>query len=147
MYSRSASPTLVAGPAAVNGTRTGRLVRRVIVALLIGSGILTLAYSALSIYIATQLVYAPQKPLYATPASLGLQFRDVIFPSREDQVQLRGWFIPGILPGGRLTVQRTIIASHGSRATPPDQPAHLPNLPLPFPPHGFAILSIGLSGN
>jgi fermentation-respiration switch protein FrsA (DUF1100 family) len=147
MYSRSASPTLVAGPAAVNGTRTGRLVRRVIVALLIGSGILTLAYSALSIYIATQLVYAPQKPLYATPASLGLQFRDVIFPSREDQVQLRGWFIPGILPGGRLTVQRTIIAVHGSRANRADQAAGLLNLSVAFAQHGFAVLAFDMRGN
>lgn len=147
MYSRSASPTLVAGPAAVKGTRTGRLFRRAVVALLLVSGILTLAYSSLSIYIATQLVYAPQKPLYATPASLGLQFKDVTFPSREDQVQLRGWFIPGILPGGRLTAQRTIIAVHGSRANRADQAAGLLNLSAAFARHGFAVLAFDMRGN
>src|SRR5260370_38015088 len=147
MFSRSSSSTLVAVPTAAKGTRTGRLLRRVVVAMLIVSGILTLAYSSLSIYIATQLVYAPQKPIYATPASLGLQFRDVTFPSREDQVQLRGWFIPGIMPGGRLTSQRTIIAVHGSRTNRADQAAGLLDLSAAFAHHGFAVLAFDMRGN
>src|SRR5215831_13952568 len=77
---------------------TNRLLRWIVVALLIVSVVVTTAYTALSIYIATQLVYVPQKPLYATPASLGLQFKYVTFTSRIDQVQLQGWYIPGVLP-------------------------------------------------
>ncbi|MGZ3610775.1 MAG: hypothetical protein ACXVBU_12005, partial [Ktedonobacteraceae bacterium] len=73
--------------------KTDRLLRWVVVALLIVSIIVTTAYTALSIYIATKLVYVQQKPLYATPALLGLQFKYVTFPSRMDQVQLKGWFI------------------------------------------------------
>ena len=60
--------------------KTDRLLRWVVVALLIVSIIVTTAYTALSIYIATQLVYKPQTPIYATPASLGLQFKYVTFP-------------------------------------------------------------------
>ncbi|MGZ3630028.1 MAG: hypothetical protein ACXVDN_20495, partial [Ktedonobacteraceae bacterium] len=78
--------------------KTDRLLRWVVVALLIVSIIVTTAYTALSIYIATKLVYVPQKPLYATPDSMGLQFKYVTFPSRIDQVQLKGWYIPGVLP-------------------------------------------------
>src|SRR6266699_228822 len=92
--------------------KTDRLLRWIVVALLVISVIVTTAYTALSIYIATQLVYAPQKPIYATPASLGLQFKYVTFASREDQVQLKGWFIPGVLPDGTLTAKRTIITVH-----------------------------------
>ncbi len=147
MLSRSSSFATATVQTAAKGTRTGRLLRRIVVTMLIVSGILTLAYSGLSIYIATQLVYAPQKSIYATPASLGLQFRYVTFPSRGDHVQLRGWFIPGILPGGRLTAQRTIIAVHGSRANRADKAAGLLNLSAEFARHGFAVLAFDMRGN
>ena len=101
--------------------KTNRLLRWIVVALLIVSVIVTTAYTALSIYIATKLVYAPQTPIYATPASLGLQFKYVTFPSRIDQVQLKGWYIPGVLPNGHLTSQRTIIMVHGTRTNRADK--------------------------
>jgi uncharacterized protein len=53
----------------------------------------TAAYSAVSMYIATQIQVAKQTPAYATPASLGVQYKDVTFPSRDDHLQLQGWFI------------------------------------------------------
>src|SRR5205823_13115419 len=101
--------------------RTDRLLRWIVVALLIVSVIVTMAYTALSIYIATQLVHVPQKPLYDTPASLGLQFKYVTFPSRVDQVQLKGWYILGVLPNGPLTSHRTIVMVHGQRANRADK--------------------------
>ena len=91
---------------------SARRARRIVAAFLIFSAVLTSAYTALSLYISTQLVYAPQQPLYATPALFGMQFHRITFPSRVDHVQLRGWFIPGVLPGGHLTAQRTIIMVH-----------------------------------
>ncbi len=141
--SSSATPAVQTAP---KGARTGRLLRRVIVAMLIVSGILMLAYSALSLYITTQLVYTAPKPIYATPASLSLQFKYVTFPSREDHVLLRGWFIPGVLPGGRLTAQRTIIAVHGTRANRADKAAGLLNLTGEFARHGFAVLAFDMRG-
>src|SRR5437762_1857248 len=125
---------------------TGRLLRWIVVALLIVSVIVTMAYTALSIYIATQLVYMPQKPLYATPASLGLQFKYVTFPSRVDQVQLKGWYIPGVLPDGKLTSQRTLIVVHGNRTNRTDQKAGLLNLSGALARHGFAILAFDMRG-
>jgi fermentation-respiration switch protein FrsA (DUF1100 family) len=126
--------------------KTNRFLRRVVVSLLIVSVLVTTAYTALSIYIATQLVYVPQKPLYATPASLGLQFKYVTFPSRIDQVQLKGWFIPGVLPNGKLTSQRTIIMVHGNGANRADKSAGLLNLSVDLARHGFAILAFDMRG-
>ncbi len=126
--------------------KTGRLLRWIVVALLIVSVIVTTAYTALSISIATQLVYVPQKPLYATPASLGLQFKYVTFPSRIDHVQLKGWYIPGVLPNGKLTSQRTIIVVHGTRTNRTDQKAGLLNLSGALARHGFAILAFDMRG-
>ncbi len=126
--------------------KTDRLLRWIVVTLLIVSVVVTTAYTALSIYIATQLVYVPQKPIYATPASLGLQFKYVSFPSREDQVQLKGWFIPGVLPGGKLTAQRTLIMVHGTRTNRADKDAGLLNLSVALARHGFAILAFDMRG-
>jgi pimeloyl-ACP methyl ester carboxylesterase len=126
--------------------KTDRLLRWVVAALLLISVIVTTAYTAISIYIATQLVYTPQKPLYATPASLGLQFKYVTFPSRVDQVQLKGWFIPGVLPNGKLTSQRTIILVHGTRANRADKSAGLLNLSGDLASHGFAVLAFDMRG-
>ena len=126
---------------------TDHLLRWIVVALLIVSVIVTTAYTALSIYIATQLVYAPQKPIYATPASLGLQFKYVTFLSRTDQVQLKGWYIPGVLPNGNLTSQRTIIMVHGDRTNRADKDAGLLNLSGDLARHGFAVLAFDMRGS
>src|SRR5207247_2198159 len=88
--------------------------RRLVAALLIATGVLTASYAGLSIYVATRLVYAPQEPIAATPAALGLAFHDVSFRSRGDGLLLRGWFIPGLLPDGRMTAQRAVIVVHGA---------------------------------
>ncbi len=123
-----------------------RLLRRIVVVLLIVSVIVTAAYTALSIYIATKLVYVPQKPLYATPASLGLQFKYVTFPSRVDKVQIKGWYIPGVLPNGNLTTQRTIIMVHGTRTNRVDKAAGLLDLSVDLARRGFAILAFDMRG-
>ncbi len=125
---------------------TDRLLRWIVVGLLIVSVIVITFYTALSIYIATKLVYVPQKPIYATPASMGLQFKYVTFPSREDQVQLKGWFIPGVLPNGNLTSQRTIIMVHGTRTNRADKDAGLLKLSGELARHGFAVLAFDMRG-
>ena len=68
--------------------------------------VLAFSYAGLSILLATQLVYVPQQPILKTPAALGLSYRNVSFPSREDHFMLQGWFIPGGLPSGQLTARR-----------------------------------------
>src|SRR5437588_12754924 len=140
----SSSPPAV--PITQVAAKTGRGIRRLVTSLLIISALLTTVYSALSIYIATRLVYAPQKPLYSTPAALGMQFKYVTFPSREDHVQLQGWFIPGVLPNGNLTSQRTIVFVHGSRTNRADQPSGLLNLSVAFARKGFAVLAFDMRG-
>ena len=107
----------------------------------------TTSYAAISIYIGTQIQGEPHVPMYATPASLGLQYKDVTFPSREDQVQLKGWFIPGVLPNGQLTSQRTIIMLHGQIANRAAQDSGLLNLSGDLAHRGFAILAFDMRGN
>ncbi len=146
MSSHLFSPVVPASQSREGAKKPDRLLRWFVVALLVFSLIVITAYTALSIYIATQLAYAPQTPLYATPTSLGLQFKYVTFPSRVDQVQLKGWFIPGVLPNGKLTSQRTIIMVHGMRTNRADKAAGLLDLSGDLARHGFAVLAFDMRG-
>src|SRR2546423_4627692 len=141
--SSSVEPTIQSQPGAATNGRNWRIF---VVALLIISGLLTSAYTALSLYIATRLVYVAQKPLYSTPAAFGLKYQNITFPSREDHIQLRGWLIPGVLPGGTLTVQRTIIVVHGTRTNRADKDAGLLNFSVALARHGFAVLAFDMRG-
>jgi len=75
--------------------------------------VVTTAYVVVVGYGATQLANVARLPLHTDPTHYGLQYQNVSFTSREDHVQLVGWFIPGILPDKSLTTQRTIIMVHG----------------------------------
>ncbi len=134
-------------PASDKSTKAGRRWRRWVAVLLILPAVLTFSYTAISIYIATQLVHKRQIPLKATPASLGLQYKEVTFPSREDHLQLRGWFIPGVLPSGQLTSQRTILMVHGTWQNRTDPAAGLLDLSGDLARHGFAIFAFDMRGH
>jgi hypothetical protein len=64
------------------GRPRGRWVARVLIVLLVLSAVLTVGYGALSVYVATKLADEPPKPLTLTPATYGLSYREVTFPSR-----------------------------------------------------------------
>lgn len=123
-----------------------RRTRRIIGILLIISGVLTLTYTAISFFMAAQLVYEPPKPILETPADLGLSYRNVVFTSRDDHIRLNGWFIPGVLLDGRLTTERTLIVVHGTRANRTDFGAGVLDLSGAFARNGFAILAFDMRG-
>src|ERR1700694_2152558 len=120
--------------------------RRPIAGLLILSGLLTLAYLGVSSYIAEQLVYEAPKPIVSTPANLGLRFANVTVPSRDDHINLKGWFIPGVLPDGRLTVERMIIVVHGTRTNRESPGDHLLQLTGALARNALGVLSFDMRG-
>ncbi len=124
----------------------GRLARWLVVVLLLITGVGTLGYVGLSVYVATRLVYVPQQPIKKTPAALGLSYREVTFPAREDHLLLRGWFVPGVLPNGNLTAQRALIVVHGTRQNRTDLAAGVLDLTGEFARHGFAVLAFDMRG-
>ena len=127
--------------------RKGRRSRKLVAASLIVAGVLASGYAAISLLIAKRLAYAPHVLHDSTPASLGLEYRDVTFPSRGDHLQIRGWFIPGVLPDGSLTTRRTIIMVHGVRTNRADKDAGLLNLSGQFARHGLAVLAFDMRGS
>lgn len=120
-----------------------------VAALLLVSGIVTTGYAGMSVYVATRLVNynEPRKPILRTPADYGLSYHPVTFLSSTDHVQLRGWFIPGVLPDGQLTAQRTIIMVHGNRQNRTDPDVGQLALSADLAHQGFAVLAFDLRGN
>src|SRR5438067_6365428 len=112
--------------------------------LLTTPAVLTLGYAGISTFVATRLAYAPPEPVTTTPAALGLDFRAVTFGSRDDGVSLRGWFIPGLLPDGRMTAQQAIIVVHGARSSCAD--LGMLDLSGELARHGFAVLAFDMRG-
>lgn len=95
---------------------------------------------------ATQLAYDRPSPITKTPGDEGLQYRAVSFLSRQDRLLLKAWLIPGVLPGGKLTVERTIIVVHGRDQNRADLPSHLLELEVALAQRGFAVLAFDLRG-
>src|SRR5215472_10902339 len=123
-----------------------RRLRRIVAGVLICSSLLAFTYTGISLVVATQLVYIPQKPVTTTPGAFGMQYHDVTFPSRGDGIPLQGWFIPGQLPDGTLTTSRTLIFVHGTRTNRADPLADLLQLQTDLAKHGFAILAFDMRG-
>lgn len=146
MSTRTAPAATPTPPASTRSIRIGRGWRRLVTVLLTLSVMITGSYAAVSIYIATQLQVVKQTPAYATPASLGLQYKDVTFLSRDDHVQIQGWFIPGVLPNGHLTSQRTIIMVHGNLTNRADKSVGILNLSGDLARHSFAVLAYDMRG-
>lgn len=121
--------------------------RRLVAALLLLSGVLTFGYAAISVYAARSIAVAGRRiPITSTPADLGLTYRNVMFAAHEDGVMLKGWFIPGVLPGGQLTTNRTLIVVHGNDGNRADLSINLLGLTGDLARHGFAELAFDLRG-
>jgi uncharacterized protein len=129
------------------GVKPGKtLVRRLVASALLLAGLLTTVYSAASIYIAAQLVYEKPVPIKDTPAKYDLHYTSVIFPSRVDHLRLNGWFIPGVLPNGKLTTQRVIITVHGTRQNRTDPAANALKFVHFLALNGYAVLAFDIRG-
>ena len=130
----------------LNSRRKERLNNKLAAALLIAPGLLTLGYAGISFLVARRVAYAQPKAITKTPADIGLSYRDVSFPSRENHLLLRGWFIPGVLPDGQLTTERTIIMVHGLHSNRAALEAGLLDLSGALARLGFAILAFDMRG-
>src|SRR5262249_3901386 len=90
-----------------------RLRRRVLLGAILALEVALLGYTGASVISAMTLMAPSPRPITQTPAAWGLLYQTVSFPSRSDHLRIRGWLMPGLLPDGTQTVQRTIIVVHG----------------------------------
>lgn len=105
------------------------------------------AYLGVSALVARKLAFSKPLPIDRTPTSLGLDYRNVTFVSRDDGVVLRGWLIPGIGASGEPTLDRTVIAMHGAWQNRTDAAIGLLDLCGELARAGFAVLALDMRGH
>ena len=134
-------------PGSSSSTSAGQTwARRLVAGLLIVCGLLSFAYAGASTYIATLVVQQKPLALAGTPAQYGLDYRNVEFPAAVDHLMIRGWFIPGVLPGGQQTSSRVLIMVHGAYQNRTDPAAGLLALSSAMAQQGFAVLVFDMRG-
>jgi uncharacterized protein len=128
--------------------RTHRLNPRTLALITLSAAVLPLAaYLGVSAIVARKLAFSKPLPIGRTPASLGLDYRNVAFLSRDDGVVLRGWLIPGIGADGEPTLDRTVIAMHGAWQNRTDPAIGLLDLCGELARAGFAVLALDMRGH
>jgi len=134
-------------PRAATRSPRQRIRRRVLLGAMLALEVVLLGYAGASVLAAMALM-APNPspgPITQTPAAWGLRYQTVSFPSRSDHLLIRGWLLPGLLPDGTQTMQRTIIVVHG---IPGNRSSSLvPPVSAALVRHGFAVLALDLRGN
>ena len=79
---------------------------RIVVWGLVAIFVLTLAYFGVGLFVASRLTAPDNVPMEATPASVGLDFREVEVEST-DGIRLAGWWVP------KENSSRTVLLVHG----------------------------------
>jgi len=96
-------------------------------------GIVVLIYVAISTLAAYVLVRIPRLPIRDNPSSIGLDYEDVSFPSRKDNLALKGWYMQG-------KKAFTIIVITGMRQNRVDYRINSMNMAKGFLEKGFSVL-------
>jgi pimeloyl-ACP methyl ester carboxylesterase len=115
--------------------------RRVIKIAAITVAAIAVVYVGLSAYGANRAMTVPRLDLPAgiSPADVGLAYQDVSFGSRQDNVTLRGWYLPA--EGGRA-----IIIVHGGFQPRLDDNVDTMNLAHDLVAEGYNVLLFDLRG-
>ncbi|MFA5629616.1 MAG: alpha/beta hydrolase [Dehalococcoidales bacterium] len=96
-------------------------------------GIVVLIYVILSTLAAYVLVRIPRLPVKDNPSKIGLEYEDVSFPSRKDNLTLKGWYMPG-------KKAFTIVLITGMRQNRVDYRINSLNMAKGFVERGFNVL-------
>ncbi|MFN8475163.1 MAG: alpha/beta fold hydrolase [Anaerolineae bacterium] len=103
--------------------------------------LLALAYLGVGAYIADQFTHTNHRRETSTPASVGLTFDNVTFPSR-DGVKLAGWYIPA--PGATSAI--VMVHGYTSNRTA-EFGGHFLEAARALHDHGYNIFMINLRGH
>lgn len=105
----------------------------------IGLGVLMVVYFGLSVYGARRAMEIPRLPLSASSDSVGLDYEDVAFKSRDGSVVLRGWYLPG-------AGSSVILVVHGGFQNRVDEVVDTLGLTCDLVARGYSVLLFDLRG-
>ncbi len=102
------------------------------------TGTVLVLYLGISAYLAS-MIEVPRIPLGESPASVGLVYEDVSFPSHIDNITLSGWYMPG-------EKEFTIIMVSGGAQNRVDPNAGTLEMGKDLVERGFSVLMFDLRG-
>ena len=133
------STTTQATPAARARGRARRLILRIAIGL---AALLLAAYLLISALAANMLTVPRRAPENRTPAALSLAYDDVRFPSREDNLEIAGWYIP------RLGSRKAVVLVHGWNSNRSAEfQGRFVDFGAALHDRGFAVMMIDMRGH
>jgi fermentation-respiration switch protein FrsA (DUF1100 family) len=99
------------------------------------------AFLGISVYLGHSMTAIERVPITETPALCGLDYEDVSFPSRVDELTLYGWYLPA--EGS----DEVIIMVHGAEQHRADPNVKMLDIACGLVGHGYNVLMFDLRGH
>ena len=103
--------------------------------------VLVIAFLGISGYLGYSMTSVERVPVEESPALLGLEYEDISFPSRDDELTLCGWYLPV------QDSEQVIIMVHGAGGNRADPSIGMLDIALGLVEHGYNVLMFDLRGH
>lgn len=103
--------------------------------------IVVVAFVGISAYLGYSMTRVERLPIEETPADMGLKYEDITFPSRDDKLTLRGWYLPS------HNGEQIIIMGHGAGGHRADPDVNMLGIASELIDHGYNVLMFDFRGH
>jgi hypothetical protein len=103
--------------------------------------VVVIAILGISAFLGYSMTKVERVPIEENPALLGLKYEDVSFSSRDDELTLRGWYLPA------LNSEEVIIMVHGGEQHRADPSMGMLDIASGLVEHGYNVLMFDLRGH
>jgi len=103
--------------------------------------IVVIAILGISGFLGHSMTKVERVPIEETPALLGLKYEDVSFSSRDDELTLRGWYLPA------QNSEQVVIMVHGGEGHRADASIGMLDIASGLVEHGYNVLMFDLRGH
>jgi len=99
------------------------------------------AFLGISVYLGHSMTAIERLPVTETPAICGLDYEEISFPSRVDELTLYGWYLPA------EDGDEVIIMVHGAEQHRADPGVKMLDIACGLVGHGYSVLMFDLRGH
>ncbi|MFC1949005.1 alpha/beta hydrolase [Chloroflexota bacterium] len=103
--------------------------------------VVVIAVLGISVFLGHSMITPERKPVEGTPADLALAYEIISFPSQEDEIILRGWYLPV------EDSEQVIIIVHGGDGNRADPSIGLLDIASGLVEGGYNVLMFDLRGH
>jgi fermentation-respiration switch protein FrsA (DUF1100 family) len=99
------------------------------------------AFLGISVYLGHSMTAVERLPIAETPALCGLNYEEISFPSRVDELTLYGWYLPA------EDGDEVIIMVHGAEQHRADPNVKMLDIACGLVEHGYSVLMFDMRGH